>query len=205
MPEETTLPPDLDVPPPKPFCGQRDPDYPDDGVCTLEPGHPRWQDGRGGDVWDHVRLDAGGEMITGWNLPAEPLTCTVLSAHHDMCTLPFGHEGQHERHWMGQRVASWATQPAQMWNTLRIVDDAKPLRVRFIDLPPRHEERAVLSGITATVAVPGGFALVVDRFKDQADCAGQRPRWDDLGAKIGAHVVICYPGELDIVSWFDPS
>lgn len=90
---------------------------------------------------------------------------------------------------------------------MRTVDDPRPVRVRFIDLPPRYEQRAVLAGIrvTATVAVPGGFALVVDRFKDRSDCAAQRPRWDDFGATIGAHVVVCYPGELDIASWMDAS
>lgn len=200
--------------------------------------------------------------------PGDDTRCAARSAHGDGCTLTRGHEGLHERHFAGERMASWSelaeppvllcgqrdpnhpdgyactlspghprwmddgdgdvwdhahlnidgemvtgwnmpavqNPPQQVpWNTLRTMDGPRPVRVRFIDLPPRYEERAVLSGITATVAVPGGFALVVDRFRDRVDCADQQPRWDGLGAKIGAHVVVCHPGELDIVSWFGPS
>lgn len=82
---------------------------------------------------------------------------------------------------------------------------SRPVRVRFIDLPPRYEEQAVLSGITATVAVPGGFVLFVDRFRDKAHCDGEQAAWQKFGTGIGARMVVCYPGELDIASWYDAS
>lgn len=76
-----------------------------------------------------------------------------------------------------------------------------PVRVRFIDLPNRVEQRNML-GVLANVSVHGGFALVVDRFSTSQACRDAAPMWEQFGAKIGAHTVLCYPGELDIVSWF---
>jgi hypothetical protein len=77
------------------------------------------------------------------------------------------------------------------------------VRVRFIDLPHRHTEGRGPFGNLLHLAEPGGFALVVDRFKHLAHLEGEREFWQEFGAKIGAHVVLCYPGELDAIGWLD--
>jgi hypothetical protein len=79
----------------------------------------------------------------------------------------------------------------------------QPVRVRFVDLPHRHREAKGPFGNPLHVAEPGGFALVVDRFKHLAHLEGERERWEAWGAAIGAHSVVLYPGELDVIGWLD--
>lgn len=80
---------------------------------------------------------------------------------------------------------------------------ASAVRVRFVDLPPVYREVAGPFGIIpAAIAEPGGFALVVDRFGTVEHCTAGREDWERFGEVIGAKTVLCYPGELDIVSWF---
>jgi hypothetical protein len=78
----------------------------------------------------------------------------------------------------------------------------QPVRVRFVDLPHRHREAKGPFGNPLHVAEPGGFALVVDRFKHLAHCEAEREMWTAWANLIGAHAVLCYPGELDIVDWY---
>jgi hypothetical protein len=79
---------------------------------------------------------------------------------------------------------------------------ARAVRVRFVDLPHRHTELLGPLGNPLHVAAPGGFALVVDRFKHLAHCEAEREMWTAWANLIGAHAVLCYPGELDIVDWY---
>lgn len=77
---------------------------------------------------------------------------------------------------------------------------ASAVRVRFVDLPPVYREVAGPFGIIpAAIAEPGGFALVVDRFRDAGHRGSELARWELFGQAIGARTVLCYPGELDIV------
>lgn len=293
-------------------CGTIDADHPHDGGCTLPADHPRWQDDGDGDIWDHARLDASGEMVTGWNVPtddATPHNCMERSPHGDGCTLTRGHEGLHERHFAGERRASWpaaldtaeqieaqvaftvdgtimttaragdsrcdavapnsaarccyradhpplvvggvqydhhvpgvvswnmphieppqlrcesqpepfgwadrdtrctlavghkgfhrdgagswgAHQPSRTpWNAMRILDDPRPVRVRFVDLPSLPAPHSV-SGRHAQ-----GFALVVDRFRDQAHRDREKAMWEDVCRVVSAKTLLLYVGTLDI-------
>lgn len=76
----------------------------------------------------------------------------------------------------------------------------QPVRVRFVDLPHRHGEREV-DGIPVGTIEPGGFALVVDRFKHLAHLEAERGMWTAWADLIGARTVLCYPGELEIVDY----
>jgi hypothetical protein len=78
----------------------------------------------------------------------------------------------------------------------------QPVRVRFVDLPHRHREAKGPFG-DRHVAEPGGFALVVDRFRDAGHRGSELTRWELFGAAIGARVVLCYVGELDVIGWLD--
>lgn len=319
MSEETTAP----------FCGQRDPNYPDDGCCTLEPGHSCWQN-RDGEIYDHARLESGtGAMITAWNAPDVPTgfceamspgrgarcqlsnghrapidtdgeqfdhaapslgvwwhnpPCpgTALPARADQpvrrCTKGLGHKGacaDDAGELLGEDAtptfgeqdravtrceATYGTSAHQCTGAAGHADDhtaysaatgdlewsdadnaaklpqrepgaaydheallrelfdgvpgapgrlkvlpltPQPVRVRFVDLPHRHREVPAPYGGLTHIAEPGGFALVVDRFKNLAHLEGERVSWNDFGAKIGAHCVVLYPGELDVVGWLD--
>jgi hypothetical protein len=79
----------------------------------------------------------------------------------------------------------------------------QPVRVRFVDLPHRHREAKGPFGNPVHVAEPGGFALVVDRFRDAGHRGSEATRWELFGQAIGAHVVLCYVGELDVIGWLD--
>lgn len=177
---------------------------------------------------DHPPLIVGGARydhhvpgVVSWDLPTiEPpaprceSTPGVFDWPHanPRCTLAAGHEGAHRN-----GITTWGLGPSFAAEVafLRelasaggpfargILSDARPVRVRFIELPYRTEQREVFSGIDATVSVSGGFALVVDRFNHRQHRDDEQEYWQDLGALIGARLVLCYPGTLDIEPWMD--
>lgn len=138
------------------------------------------------------------------------------------CLLPAGHGGNHREGDAEQREGVPVDDDAEAVRALveralasgrvRISTNAgdgptcrkhsAPVRARFVDLPPRREERTVL-GVPATVSVPGGFALVVDRFRNSAHRDAEHEMWTAWGELIGAKTVLCYPGELEIADWYD--
>lgn len=101
-----------------------------EGRCSYPVGHAEltW----GGDTYSHACLNDRGEFVTAWNpetpdtshqcgaatvlaawniprdAPETPVNCSAKSPHGDVCTLAAGHPGEHERHFAGERMASWA-------------------------------------------------------------------------------------------------
>jgi hypothetical protein len=74
-----------------------------------------------------------------------------------------------------------------------------PVRVRFVQLPDRTGEMYnTILGLKVPTIEPGGFALVVDRFKHLAHLDAEREHWTAWADTIGAATVLLYPGELDI-------
>lgn len=49
-----------------------------------------------------------GVTMTEETTPEPPVFCLARSPHGDGCTLAGGHPGMHERHFAGERMASWA-------------------------------------------------------------------------------------------------
>lgn len=176
---------------------------------------------------DHPPLIVGGARydhhvpgVVSWDLPTiEPpaprceSTPGVFDWPHanPRCALAAGHEGAHRN-----GITTWGLGPspaaevaslrelASAGGPLRITAlNPQPVRVRFIELPYRTEQREVFSGIDATVSVPGGFALVVDGFSHHAHRDAERPDWEQFGETIGAKVTLCYVGTLDIEPWMD--
>lgn len=222
-----------------------------------EPGAPGFYDHTGQTAagvllwWRDTAADAVPSTFPAGNPAGDPLprrepgaalNCVELSSHGDMCTLTHGHEGMHERHWMGKRVASWATTPQLRcesrpvpggWATpvdryrceLKAGHDGEhrdgplswragiggptlnpqPVRMRVVDLPSVPANPGAPVGIMTAFNVmrPGGFALVVDRFRDQAHRDAEYERWERHADSIGAKALILYVGTLDIepVDW----
>lgn len=167
--------------------------------CTGAAGHTDDHTAYSATTGDLEWSDADSAKPLPQREPGAALGCSSVSPHGDACTLTRGHGGMHETHWLGERTASWAdTDPGRPQMRVTALNP-QPVRVRFVDLPHRNVPRQVF-GVPAHTIEPGGFALVVDRFKHLAHLEGEREFWEAFGATIGAKTVLLYPGQLDIVA-----
>lgn len=194
--------------------------------CVHSAGHePIARDPQATERFDHAHPAAD----TWWHdVDTDPIEAPLLcesrpepfgwATRDTRCLKPRGHEGEHRAGQLAWSVGADPINDPSSWigkafgglggpeiPRMFANDVVRPpaVRVRFVDLPNRHTAMAGPMGSPMHIAEPGGFALVLDRFRDRAHCDGERANWDGFGSMIGAHVVLCYPGDLDIVGWFD--
>lgn len=164
--------------------------------CGLPAGHSlnRGSDDPGvGGHYDHTGQTAAGKLLWWRDMAADAVPSTFPAGGPAATPSDPVNDASS---WIG-KVFGGAGGPALKLTAL----NPQPVRVRFVDLPHRHTEGRGPFGNPLHIAEPGGFALVVDRFRTIAHMEAEREMWTAWADLIGARTVLCYPGELDIVDY----